>query len=504
MALDIERIVRVTDELSPATSLVERNLGKTLFIREGDTTSTLTAATAAAGQRDREVRSYSTLLGVAEDYDASDTAYQAAQTYFSQSPYPGDFAVAAYWPTGRVGLLTGSISATQAQLRAASTYTVFGESLTWASNTVGTTTALANAIQTDLNGVSGWSGWAVTVDGSWNTTQAMDLTISITIPAAVAASHNVLVDAPASGAAADTLGISSPDLYVAPIRSHANSIANAIDDFRTIDDSWYWVALEPGLVAGNAEAVSAYVEATKKFFVVADTEAGALAANETTSRLAVMSAAERQRTAGIYTGTADYKDVSLAGFFSGVDYDVANSVITANLGSLTGTAPDSLSTAQQAELRRKRVNFYDRVSGVNVLREGWSFARWIDDRAFVDWLINAVQVETFNTLRAARRIPFTNAGLAQVRAAITTVCERGVSNGGLAPGQVSDVLRAEIASVTGVSGFDGNLAAGYLVYVPEVAEISQANRDSRTAAGIRVFGRGSGAIHNVELHITFR
>lgn len=512
MALDIERIVRITDELTPTTSIVGRNLGKTLFVREG-ASSAPTISGAADALRDREVRSYSTLLAVADDYDAADTAYRAAQTYFSQSPYPGDFAVGTYFPTGRPGIIAATIVATQDQLRAAHSFSVFGETVSYAAGNSRTTVAsVGTALAAALNGVTGWSGFTVTdrdgtaLTGNLSATNTIEVLVNV--PATVAASHNVLVDAPGDGTnSSDLFGFSGSGLvaYVAPARTHSNSIANALDDIRTQDDSWYWLCIEPGLVAGSAEAASAYVEAVKKFFVVADSQASALATNDSTSRLAVMSTAQRQRTSGIYSGTADYKDVSLAGFFSSVDYDAPNSVVTANLGSLTGTAPDAISEAQRTELRRKRVNYYDQVSGgVNVLREGWSFARWIDDRAFIDWLIGAIQLELFNTLRTARRVPFTNAGLAQINAAISTVCGRGVANGGLAPGEVSPVLRAEIASVTGISGFDGVLSAGYLVHTPAVADISSANQDSRTAAGFRVFARGSSAIHNIELHITFR
>ena len=80
---------------------------------------------------------------------------------------------------------------------------------------------------------------------------------------------------------------------------------------------------------------------------------------------------------------------------------------------------------------------------------------------FVKWLSNALEVEQYNVLKAGR-LNQTDQGQGALLDAINGVLEQGVSNGGMAPGQVDPQAQAEIRAATGNPNFDGYLSTGYL------------------------------------------
>lgn len=509
MALDIGQIVRVTDRLVPDIA-PRRGFGRTLFVRSGSATApSLTNLDEVA--RDRELRAYGTFQQLAEDFDASDAAYAAGQAYFAQRPYPGDLLVGTMFASGRAGISVGKIRLTRATLRAGATLDVLGQTVTIASNTDSTAAATATRLQNALNAVSGWSNWAVAVSGTYPGGSGNgDMTMAVTVPTDVFANANPNVAELGGDEVTKTWGfglpigaVDSDYTYVAPVNT-ASGIADVLDDFRTRDDGWYWFALDNALHSGHAENASQWAESSPKVFAFADNQFAALSTNDAASRLAVMFAADRQRTMGIYSATRDYKELSAAALFSSVDYEAAGSLLTADLATLPNTLPDTLTNTQVAELRRKRVNFYTTFGGDNAFREGWTFDAFADVRAFLDWLSSAIQTSVYTLLRQSRRVAMTAAGLASVRSSITEACQQGVRNGGITPGRVSEALRGEIAATTGASGFNGRLTTGYLVHVPSAGAISEADRAARTLTGVRVFANGSAAIHNVEIDLTFR
>ena len=83
------------------------------------------------------------------------------------------------------------------------------------------------------------------------------------------------------------------------------------------------------------------------------------------------------------------------------------------------------------------------------------------------------------------------------------MCEQGVLNGGIAPGQVSEALAADIRQATGNVSFDGFLSAGYLVHIGSVAAQPQADREARKSPPVRGWLKGSGAVHSIDVRLTF-
>ena len=100
-------------------------------------------------------------------------------------------------------------------------------------------------------------------------------------------------------------------------------------------------------------------------------------------------------------------------------------------------------------------------------------------------------------------MPQTPDGIKAVQNVIEAVCERGIVNGGIAPGQLAPSLANEVQQATGNNDFNGFLTTGYLVYIRPLALQSRADRTARKSPPAQVWAKGSGAIHFLDIAVIF-
>ena len=81
---------------------------------------------------------------------------------------------------------------------------------------------------------------------------------------------------------------------------------------------------------------------------------------------------------------------------------------------------------------------------------------------------------------------------------VDAIMSRGVNGGGLAPGRVSSATREEISQVTG-RDHDGYLSAGYLVWAPSLASVSDTLRAARQFPPIYCWGAASNVVNGVDV-----
>ena len=86
---------------------------------------------------------------------------------------------------------------------------------------------------------------------------------------------------------------------------------------------------------------------------------------------------------------------------------------------------------------------------------------------------------------------------------IEQACRQGVRNGGIAQGFVSEALRGSIRRQPGLEDFNGFMEKGFLVYAPPFSTLGDTDLRARKAPSPRVWIRGSGAINNIEIDMTF-
>ena len=289
---------------------------------------------------------------------------------------------------------------------------------------------------------------------------------------------------------------------------HASeTIESAMDVISGLDDSWYFVAVDTDISdTTHARDLAQWIEVQERHMLALDTtEAGVVTANESTSVAAGLSALGLGRTFVVWSASADHKALSMAARLSSVRFDGQNTLITPKFKSLPGTVPDVINSAQQQELDRKRIGYYTWFGQDPIFAEGWTLSgEWIDVRYWLDWITNAIQTEVYNLLlRHPTRVPQTPPGVVSIEAAIERVCEAGRRNGGIAPGQVPESVANDIRLATNNPSFNGRLALGYLVSVGNIADQLQADRDARRSPPVRVWLKGSGAIHSATIELVF-
>ena len=193
---------------------------------------------------------------------------------------------------------------------------------------------------------------------------------------------------------------------------------------------------------------------------------------------------------------------------SGMDMEQANSLLNpmyAGAGGYVGATPDNtLTNTETTALETKRVNYYIGHGGRETLRKGWTSKGWIDSQIWIDWFSDALQVAAFDHLkRAPNRVPLTREGVAGMKGALERVCERGIRNGGIAPGRLSDAMAGHLRGTTGLSRFDGDLTSGYMVWHVPVSLLDQADRDKRESPRFTVWVKGSGAINELAINVVY-
>ena len=88
---------------------------------------------------------------------------------------------------------------------------------------------------------------------------------------------------------------------------------------------------------------------------------------------------------------------------------------------------------------------------------------------------------------------------------ITSVCEQGVRNGGIAPsGQAPTDMKSNIVRATGRVDFDGYLSKGYLVHAGNIEDQTLAERQTRVAPAFSILAIGGGFIHGAAVSVTLQ
>ncbi len=306
--------------------------------------------------------------------------------------------------------------------------------------------------------------------------------------------------------AASALGLDSASGGGIAQGQAAETIEGAMDAISGLDDGWYFVTVDSGIRLGSdLLALSRWVQAKTHMLALDVVDEGVLTPNESTSLAAQLSALEQERTFLVWSRTRDNKALSLAGRLSSVNFDGEDTLITPKFKSLPRTVSDIVTTAQKKELDRKWVGYYTRFGPDAIFAEGWTQAGdWIDVRYWLDWITKAMQSEVYTLLRQhPTRVPQTAEGLASIEAAIERVCEAGRRNGGIAPGRVSEPVANDIRLASNNPAFDGFLPTGYLVAIGSIADQLQIDRDARRSPTIRVWLKGSGAMHYVTIGLVF-
>ena len=495
---EIGDIVRITSTIAPLGAL-RKEFGVSLLL-------TSDASVLGAGGPSK-IRQYGNHRSVASDFGSNTEPYKAAERYFSQEPVPKKLVIGRWAHVNVPTTIKGGEAPSLEAIKKISDGSLkinsdqfTGIDLSSSANLAAVATTLQTALRAGDNAAlddlevtydADTKGFIISSPTYLRIPRAAEKSITNGVQDGTDLSAFLKLDAEGS-------------LYQ---EGHeAETVKDALAAIEVLNQEFYFVLAESSFNGTpNMAAVSEWANANKYMPFLESNEAGVLTTGDAVTEAAKLSATTPQRTALFYSEEADYKAVSAAARLSGVNMTGVNSIITLNLKALPGCTPDYISQGQYAELQRKNINFYSRIGANNALTDGRTLSPgiWIDVRYWLDWFVNATQVDVYNALYSSGRIPQTAAGVAVIHEAIETVCRQGVRNGGIAPGIVSPTMKGNIQTAIGDSEFDGLLSNGYLIYSTPLAEQSQTQRDERASPPFRVWLKGSGAIHNLDIDITF-
>lgn len=242
------------------------------------------------------------------------------------------------------------------------------------------------------------------------------------------------------------------------------------------DANWYGLGLDSESEA-EIKAMAAWAETQRALFVASsiDTE------NKTSSTTDLgsdLKAAGYARTGLIQ---AEYNSQYVGLRWMGKLFPKDPGSATWSFKQLAGATVSVLSAAEEAYLDAKRINHYTVVGGVNITQKGYSASgEFLDVTHGVDWFRARLQERIYYLLINNDKIPYDVAG-ELFRAQILAQLEEGRKKGVIAP-DTEDTP--------------------WVVNIPEVGDISAADRAARLFPNIEFSAFLAGAVHNLEIQGT--
>jgi hypothetical protein len=275
-----------------------------------------------------------------------------------------------------------------------------------------------------------------------------------------------------------------------------------IDDaiVRTKDLVQYFGILEAEIPSQvDMLAAAAIVQALNKIYFTVSKTAVDL---DSGGKLDLLATGGFSQTRGLFYKNADVLADSLvmcASYASrglSTDFSGSNTTQNMHMKDLLGVQPDSAMT--QTLLQKAQdagVDVYASFQGVaKVFASG---ANTFFDRVYnLQWIVAALQVAGFNALaQVSTKIPQTEPGVRILKSAYRKVCEQGVTNQFLAPGDWNSPVRFgdEADMLENIS------QRGYFIYSAPVALQSAADRADRKAPLIQIAIKEAGAIDSTNV-----
>ena len=477
-----------------AAGTTPSNLGRTLLLdHSGPAPGTAVATTIhrIAGHRE-----YSTLRAL--ETDISDTHIRAAASvYFQQDIYPKPLVVGYRQGAGHVHLMVGTAPIDVAAIE------LFGND---ADLTINGTVLAGDGL--DLDSATTYQTIAIGVAAGFNAdgryagvTCTYDAVSGVFIIASSAS-----FGSGASGPLADALGLSAATIY--PAVEASETCNSALTRLANADADFGWVVPAAGITNGASASTDLVAMAnwanSNDTMMIFDTFGNdVLSINEATTPAATISALRQNSVGAIYNGPSlQHAASAYTAIFSAINFDGSNTLRSGAHKVLQGVSPITLSDDERQELRRKRVNYYEKKGQLGFTREGWTFGTWIDVQYFGNWLQSESRRRIFDVFAAGEVNQIDDDD--QLFRAISDVMEQGVVNGGIAPGTASARTIADIREATGNSDFSDFLPRGYYIWVPSFSEQSGSNRELRKGVPYKGWSLLRGFVNEAELSITLQ
>lgn len=362
--------------------------------REGYGTALILSCAASLPTRTKKYTSASALLS--DGFTATSPEYLAASRYFGQQPKPASVKLGKRLLKPTQAWKVTPVAANSTVY----TLSVDGTAASYTSDADATVAEICAGLKSALDALSK----AITV---------VNATTHITITANVAGAWFRLAPA---------------DFNLFAIeQTHADpGIATDMAAILLADPDWYGV-IDPWTSPLESAALAAWVESNKKLLLVASQDTAIVASG--TSDIASTLKTQAYARTGVVFHPDNGAFIDAAWFGKCLPLDPGSE--TWAYKTLAGVAVVSLTPAQQGYADGKYANYYVVNGGVNMTWEGKVAANeYIDKIRGCDWLRSDMQANVFSRLvNATGKIPYTDAGVTVVAAAMRTTLGTALSRG---------------------------------------------------------------------------
>lgn len=357
------------------------------------------------------VKTYTSLPGVAEDFETTDDEYKWAQRLFSQEKKPRQIRIGKRAvKVAQIETLTPTVANTTAYK-----VTINGEDYEFNSDADATAAEIVAGLIALINAdplckMSG-SGTATLILTAENPGEANSVSASSNLAIVhTTANHGVLDD---------------------------------IQALQQVNDDWYCLILTS---RDDLEIlqVAAYIEALRKIFLAASDDLS-IKTSSTIDLGSVLKQKTYHRTALLWSGDeANGPEAAWAGRKLPTDPGSEQW----RYASLSGISTDVLNATELTNLNTKNVNHYTTVGGVGIVQKGkMASGQWIDVTRFLDWFTARVQEGIYGLLVSVEKVPYTDGGVTSLEAIVRAKIEEGIRVGGISRDDGYTVESQKVAEV---------------------------------------------------------
>jgi hypothetical protein len=431
-------------------------------------------------------RSYTSLVSVSLDWEATSEVYLAASAFYGQTPTPRDFTVLMNYVADAPAVLVGG--ALHSDLATINALGVAAE-ITMAVDGTAITTTVDVSAAADFSAVAALVETALAlVEASTTCTYTNDK-FEVTSPTSGVLSTITF----ATQGLAIALGLDQTVAQVSqgfdietPVVSLAEALASGLE-FTALDID---KTLRDKVVApanGNTTLeISNWATANKKIFMNTSNNLDVLSAAIDTDTASVLKLSASRFTHSCFSRHVNaYPGSAIFGRAASVNFSSTNSTITLNLKQLANVPAENLTPAEFAAMQGKYCSAVV-VIGNSVsafVDSRMASGSWLDTTHGLMWLENRNEVDMFNLLyQQNTKIPYTQTGINMAEGQLTRSLQSAVRNGLCAPGFLPDGTF---------------LPEGFVVTSIPIGEVASSDRGNRVYNGLSYKMVGAGALHGV-------
>lgn len=480
-ALSMDRVVKGTINLSPKAA-GRRNFGALLIVGASD----------VIDQSER-LRPYTGISGVASDFGLTAPEYLAAELFFSQTPRPSILYIGRWIKNAAPASLRGAALTDEEAALDQWTGIDDGTLTIAVGGETKTVSDLDFSAAVTLEGIAGIISMAIAAHGAACTYDGMRFILTSTATGAAATIGY------ASGALAEQMKLTVATALLPVPGADAETAKECAVTLADKSGEWYGLAFAaPDITVDDHLAVAAFVNASAKsrIYGVTDTDTRAMDKAWTQDIASRAKAAGHNRVLAAYSANPYAIISALARAFT-VNFSANRSTITLKFKQLVGITAEGLSETQANALLVKNCNVFAAYDNdTAIFQEGvMAGGAWFDEIHGTDWLQNAIQTEVWNLFYQSKtKVSQTDGGVNRVVTRITSVLDRAVNNGLVAPGTWNGDSFGQLEQ-------GDYLPKGYYVYAGLVDDQAQSEREERKAPPIQIAAKMAGAIHSVDIQI---